>query len=40
MSQFQQMSKRAFPHEKILSLQDNPLFCDLDFTMFSLCGHC
>lgn len=28
------MPKRAFPHEKILSLQDNPLFCDLDLLCF------
>ena len=34
MSQFKQMSKRAFPHEKILSLEDNPLFCDLDLLCF------
>ena len=34
MSQFKQMSKRAFPNEKILSLQDNPLFCDIDLLCF------
>ena len=28
------MSKRPFPHEKILSLQDNPLFVDLDLLCF------